>query len=84
MNAVAWSFGSGSGTYIKAERSYCGDLISLIKGWNTFFSQSTPPIRRSRSEVTADDGYGDALGVRLLVGPLAHGDGSARAAGPFV
>ncbi|MGW7544283.1 aromatic prenyltransferase [Streptomyces sp. NPDC054770] len=40
MNAVAWSFGSGSGTYIKAERSYCGDLISLIKGWNTFFSQS--------------------------------------------
>ncbi len=29
-----------SGTYIKAERSYCGDLISLIKGWNTFFSQS--------------------------------------------
>ncbi|MEU6657509.1 aromatic prenyltransferase [Streptomyces sp. NPDC046821] len=40
MNAVAWSFGSGSGTYIKAERSYCGDLVSLIKGWNTFFSQS--------------------------------------------
>jgi len=41
VNAVAWSFGSRSGTYIKAERSYCGDLISLIKGWNTFFSQSS-------------------------------------------
>jgi len=39
--AVARSFGSRSGTSIKAERSCCGDLICLIKGWNTFFSQSS-------------------------------------------
>ncbi|MFJ6893978.1 aromatic prenyltransferase [Streptomyces hokutonensis] len=52
MNAVAWSFGSRSGTYIKAERSYCGDLISLIKGWNTFFSQSntTDPALPARGD----------------------------------
>jgi len=52
MNAVAWSFGSRSGTYLKAERSYVGDVISLIKGWNTFFSQSdtTDPVFSSRGE----------------------------------
>ena len=52
MNAVAWSFGSRSGTYLKAERSYIGDVISLIKGWNTFFSQSdtTDPVFSSRGE----------------------------------
>ncbi|MFH8625934.1 aromatic prenyltransferase [Streptomyces vietnamensis] len=52
MNAVAWSFGAGSGTYLKAERSHCGDLVSLIKGWNTFFSQSdtTDPVLSSRGE----------------------------------
>jgi len=38
MNAVAWSLGNGQDTYIKAERSYCGDLVPLLKGWNTFFS----------------------------------------------
>ena len=37
MNAVAWSLGNGQDTYIKAERSYCGNLVSLPKGWNTFF-----------------------------------------------
>ncbi|MGW4165274.1 aromatic prenyltransferase [Streptomyces sp. NPDC004788] len=52
MNAVAWSFGSRGGTYLKAERSYCGDVVSLIKGWNTFFSQSdtTDPVFASRGE----------------------------------
>lgn len=40
MNAVAWSFGAGDATYVKAERSHCGDLVALIRGWNTFFSQS--------------------------------------------
>lgn len=52
MNAVAWSFGGGGGTYIKAERSYCGDLVALIKGWNTFFSQSdtTDPVLTPQGE----------------------------------
>ncbi|MGW4726440.1 aromatic prenyltransferase [Streptomyces sp. NPDC004291] len=40
MNAVAWSFGAGGATYVKAERSHCGDLVDLIRGWNTFFSGS--------------------------------------------
>lgn len=40
MNAVAWSFGAGGATYVKAERSHCGDLVELIRGWNTFFSRS--------------------------------------------
>ncbi|MFC8725771.1 aromatic prenyltransferase [Streptomyces bacillaris] len=40
MNAVAWSFGAGGATYVKAERSHCGDLVALIRGWNTFFSRS--------------------------------------------
>ncbi|MFD0426445.1 aromatic prenyltransferase [Streptomyces parvus] len=40
MNAVAWSFGPRGATYVKAERSHSGDLISLIRGWNTFFSRS--------------------------------------------
>lgn len=50
MNAVAWSFGAKGGTYLKAERSYCGDVVSLIKGWNTFFSQSdtTDPVLSQR------------------------------------
>jgi 4-hydroxyphenylpyruvate 3-dimethylallyltransferase len=35
MNAVAWSFGSGGGTYVKAERSYCGRLVALMKEWSS-------------------------------------------------
>lgn len=35
MNAVAWSFGRGGNDYIKAERSYCGRLVALMKTWNS-------------------------------------------------
>lgn len=35
MNAIAWSFGSGGKKYIKAERSYCGRLVPLLRDWNT-------------------------------------------------
>ncbi|KAG9245177.1 prenyltransferase-like protein [Calycina marina] len=38
MNAVAWSFGKGGKTYIKAERSYCGHLVELMKTWKSTFS----------------------------------------------
>ncbi|WP_436771873.1 aromatic prenyltransferase [Yinghuangia sp. YIM S09857] len=31
MNAVAWSFGSGTGHYLRAERSYCGRLVALMR-----------------------------------------------------
>jgi hypothetical protein len=51
MNAVACSLGNGQDTYIKAERSYCGDLVPLLKGWNTFFSgehRQDPALRRGR------------------------------------
>lgn len=37
MNAVAWSFG-GTKRYVKFERSYCGELVPLIKGWGTTLS----------------------------------------------
>jgi len=35
MNAVAWSFGPDGKDYIKAERSYCGHLVALMKTWNS-------------------------------------------------
>jgi 4-hydroxyphenylpyruvate 3-dimethylallyltransferase len=38
MNNVGWSLGSGSNTYIKGERSYCGDLGGLMKSQNSMFS----------------------------------------------
>lgn len=38
MNAIAWSFGLGGKRYIKAERSYCGELVPLMKGWNSALS----------------------------------------------
>ena len=38
MNAIAWSFGKNGKTYIKAERSYCGDLVNLMRDWNSTFS----------------------------------------------
>lgn len=37
MNAVAWSFG-GEKRYVKFERSYCGELVPLIKDWGTTLS----------------------------------------------
>jgi 4-hydroxyphenylpyruvate 3-dimethylallyltransferase len=38
MNAIAWSFGSGGTKYIKAERSYCGELVPLMRAWNSAMS----------------------------------------------
>ncbi|WP_316519945.1 aromatic prenyltransferase [Kitasatospora brasiliensis] len=43
MNAIAWSFGAGGGSYVKAERSYCGRLVALMREWN---SPMTDPGRR--------------------------------------
>ncbi|MFD5143992.1 aromatic prenyltransferase [Streptomyces sp. NPDC058401] len=33
MNAVAWSFGARAQHYVKAERSYCGRLVELMREW---------------------------------------------------
>lgn len=38
MNVVAWSFGKGGHNYVKGERSYCGDLLSLMQSWGSTFS----------------------------------------------
>lgn len=38
MNAIAWSFGAGGKKYVKAERSYCEELVPLIRGWNSALS----------------------------------------------
>lgn len=35
MMALAWSFGKGSQTYVKAEHSHSGELVELLKEWNT-------------------------------------------------
>ncbi|MEV6610834.1 aromatic prenyltransferase [Kutzneria sp. NPDC051319] len=35
MNAVAWSFGPLGKKYVKAERSYCGRLVSLMQEWGS-------------------------------------------------
>ncbi|MFE6848913.1 aromatic prenyltransferase [Streptomyces sp. NPDC057686] len=33
MNAIAWSFGAPGQEYLKAERSYCGQLVELMQEW---------------------------------------------------
>ncbi|WP_369211241.1 aromatic prenyltransferase [Streptomyces flavofungini] len=35
-NVIGWSFGH-SGDYIKAERSYTGNMAEILSGWNCFF-----------------------------------------------
>jgi 4-hydroxyphenylpyruvate 3-dimethylallyltransferase len=35
MNAIAWSFGEGGSRYLKAERSYCGRLVALMREWSS-------------------------------------------------
>ena len=35
FTALAWSFGEGGKKYIKAEKSYCGKLVPLLRGWNS-------------------------------------------------
>ena len=35
FTAVAWSFGAGKEKYIKAEKSYCGGVIPLLRKWKS-------------------------------------------------
>ncbi|MEV7387080.1 aromatic prenyltransferase [Streptomyces sp. NPDC091215] len=35
-NVIGWSFGR-SGDYVKAERSYTGNMAEILAGWNCFF-----------------------------------------------
>ncbi|WP_049572089.1 aromatic prenyltransferase [Streptomyces sp. SBT349] len=39
-HVVGWSFGPGNGTYVKAERSCLGGMISLFERWDCHFSGS--------------------------------------------
>ncbi|KAL3462005.1 prenyltransferase-like protein [Aspergillus heterothallicus] len=41
MKALAWSFGGGGERYVKAEHSYCGDLVGLLTGWRTNMSDES-------------------------------------------
>jgi hypothetical protein len=38
VNAIAWSFGKHGARYVKAERSYCGGLVPLMRQWNSTMS----------------------------------------------
>lgn len=35
MNGVCWSYGNGGKKYMKAERSYCGEMVSMLRGIKT-------------------------------------------------
>ena len=35
FRAVAWSYGKGGEQYVKGEKSYCGRLMEVLRGWNT-------------------------------------------------
>ncbi|MGC0415900.1 aromatic prenyltransferase [Embleya sp. AB8] len=39
-HVIGWSFGPGDGTYVKAERSCRGDMVSLFERWACHFSGS--------------------------------------------
>ncbi|MEV4253900.1 aromatic prenyltransferase, partial [Spirillospora sp. NPDC049652] len=45
MNAVAWSFGPGGENYVKAEHSYCGGLVDLMRSWNSPMTAVQGPAR---------------------------------------
>lgn len=33
--ALAWSYGAGGKNYVKAEKSYCGELVPLLRDWKS-------------------------------------------------
>lgn len=35
FTAIAWSFGKGDESYVKAEKSYCGGVVPLLKEWKS-------------------------------------------------
>jgi len=39
-HVIGWSFGPGDGTYVKAERSCLGGMVSLFERWGCHFSGS--------------------------------------------
>ncbi|KAH0497869.1 hypothetical protein TgHK011_005151 [Trichoderma gracile] len=38
VNIISWSFGRGGKTYMKAERSYCGELADVLASWQSDMS----------------------------------------------
>ncbi|MGW5675040.1 aromatic prenyltransferase [Streptomyces sp. NPDC003860] len=59
-NVIGWSFGR-SGDYVKAERSYTGDMTEVLASWNCFFhgqSGRDEQLRAARPDTTAAAGEG--------------------------
>ncbi|MCF6468491.1 hypothetical protein FAF44_08825 [Nonomuraea sp. MG754425] len=50
MNAIAWSFGPGGQDYTKAERSYSGRLVELMKTWNSPMTAAKGPAPHSTAD----------------------------------
>ncbi|KAK4693763.1 hypothetical protein P7C71_g3695, partial [Lecanoromycetidae sp. Uapishka_2] len=58
MNAVAWSFGEGGKRYIKAERSYCGRLVPLLRDWSSALtSEGAPPVASGYGRISSVMGW---------------------------
>lgn len=38
VNIIAWSFGRGGSTYMKAEKNYCGELAQVLTSWHSDMS----------------------------------------------
>ncbi|MFI6663019.1 aromatic prenyltransferase [Streptomyces sp. NPDC050523] len=55
VNVVGWSFGAEGGTYIKAEKSYTGDMVGLLTDWDCYFSGSTQrdPVLAKQAQTTS-------------------------------
>ncbi|KAG6994063.1 hypothetical protein G7Y79_00047g082890 [Physcia stellaris] len=35
FTAIAWSFGKSDESYVKAEKSYCGGVVPILKEWKS-------------------------------------------------
>jgi uncharacterized RmlC-like cupin family protein len=38
IRGLGWSYGPGEGTYLKAERSYCGDMAGRLRDWDCYLT----------------------------------------------
>ena len=54
FTALAWSFGWGGERYIKAEKSYCGELLPLVRSWNSNLTSEREETRSNREGTRTD------------------------------
>lgn len=58
FRGVGWSFGGGEhGNYVKAEKSYCGNLVGLFRDWKTNLAQGGADGYVPAMQVLADVGF---------------------------